>query len=182
MFTDYYATLGINENATQEEIKAAFRKQAVRWHPDMNPGQDTTVRMQQINEAYLILKDAEARTLYDREYARFKQHREQKAYSQRETSAKTGADQRGRKEHAPEQERQYEYADYHVYDELLKKWMNNARLQAVDLAIRTIRDFKDISKAGAGAFAKEATAGFFRYILFSIFILVIVAIARSCGN
>ena len=42
MFVDYYAVLEIEITATSEEIKAAFKKQALKWHPDKNQGKDTT--------------------------------------------------------------------------------------------------------------------------------------------
>ena len=52
MFKDYYSLLEIDETASQDEIKKAFRGQAVKWHPDRNKGLDTTSQMQAINEAY----------------------------------------------------------------------------------------------------------------------------------
>ena len=61
MFIDYYEVLEIKSTASIEEVKAAFKMQALKWHPDRNLGVDTTLRMQLINEAYLILKDVEAR-------------------------------------------------------------------------------------------------------------------------
>ena len=76
MFKDYYKILEVSQNATDEEIKKAFREQAIKWHPDRNQGTDTTLRMQEINEAHLILKDKEARTRYDIEYNKFKQYQE----------------------------------------------------------------------------------------------------------
>ena len=42
MFIDYYALLEVDFNATSEEIKIAFKKQALKWHPDRNLGKDTT--------------------------------------------------------------------------------------------------------------------------------------------
>lgn len=68
MFKDYYKILGISYPSTSEEIKNAFHKQAKRWHPDHNPGMDTTSKMQDIVEAYSILKDEESRRLYNCEY------------------------------------------------------------------------------------------------------------------
>jgi curved DNA-binding protein CbpA len=71
MFVDYYKILEIEINSTQQEIKAAFRKQAIKWHPDKNPNVDVNEKMQLINEAYLILKDEEARIHYDIEHKKF---------------------------------------------------------------------------------------------------------------
>ena len=68
MFKDYYSILGIPENVTPEQIKAAYRTQALKWHPDKNPDRDTTEQMKDINEAYSILSNADTRARYDKEY------------------------------------------------------------------------------------------------------------------
>ena len=49
--------LGIDVNSTQEEIKKAFRKLAIKYHPDKNPDNDTTAKFQEISNAYQILMD-----------------------------------------------------------------------------------------------------------------------------
>lgn len=54
------------------EIKVAYRKQCIKWRRDKNINIDTTQRMQDINQAYLILKDEETRSKYDIEYLKFK--------------------------------------------------------------------------------------------------------------
>lgn len=59
---DYYSILGVSRNATEEEIKQAFRRQAMRHHPDR--GGDS-VLFQDINEAYSVLSDSQKRTAYD---------------------------------------------------------------------------------------------------------------------
>lgn len=71
MFKNYYSILGITYPSTPEEINKAFRKQAMRWHPDHNQGVDTTTQMQEIIEAYTILKDEESRRLYNYKYEFF---------------------------------------------------------------------------------------------------------------
>ena len=63
----YYETLSVERTASDSDIKAAFRKQAMQWHPDRNPGDnDAEHRFKEINEAYEILKDADKRAAYDR--------------------------------------------------------------------------------------------------------------------
>src|SRR5690554_7321746 len=84
MFKDYYAILEIDVSASQDDIKAAFKKQALRCHPDRNIGKDTTLIMQDINEAKLILLDTEARERYNREYHRFTDFQRQKENENRD--------------------------------------------------------------------------------------------------
>jgi len=64
---DYYQILGIPENASQAEIKKAFRKLAFKHHPDTNPGreQEAAQRFKEINEAYGVLGDENRRRQYD---------------------------------------------------------------------------------------------------------------------
>jgi curved DNA-binding protein len=65
-YQDYYKVLGVDKKATQEEIKKAFRKLAVQYHPDKNPGnKQAEEQFKQINEAYEVLGDAEKRKKYD---------------------------------------------------------------------------------------------------------------------
>ncbi len=64
---DYYNILGIQKNATSEEIKKAFRKLAMQHHPDRNSGDKSAeVKFKELNEAYEILKDDQKRAAYDR--------------------------------------------------------------------------------------------------------------------
>ncbi|MCX7905596.1 MAG: DnaJ domain-containing protein [Elusimicrobiales bacterium] len=65
-YKDYYQILGISRNATQEEIKSAFRKLAMKYHPDKNPGnKEAEAKFKEINEAYEVLSDPQKRKLYD---------------------------------------------------------------------------------------------------------------------
>src|SRR5512137_2335106 len=65
-FKDYYATLGVDKNATDKEIKGAFRKLARKYHPDVNPGDKAAeAKFKEINEAYEVLGDPEKRKKYD---------------------------------------------------------------------------------------------------------------------
>lgn len=66
MAKDYYRILGVSRNATQDEIKSAFRKLALKYHPDRNPGdKDAEAKFKEINEAYEVLSNPEKRKLYD---------------------------------------------------------------------------------------------------------------------
>lgn len=76
-FVDYYKILGVDKNASQEEIKKAYRKLARKLHPDLNPNdKEAHKRFQQINEANEVLSDPEKRKKYD-QYGKDWQHAEQ---------------------------------------------------------------------------------------------------------
>src|SRR5437762_4003521 len=63
----FYDVLGVERTADESELKSAFRKLAMKWHPDKNPGDKTSeVRFKEINEAYEVLKDPQKRAAYDR--------------------------------------------------------------------------------------------------------------------
>jgi molecular chaperone DnaJ len=65
--SDYYEVLGINREATDQELKSAYRKQALRYHPDRNPGDHAAEeKFKQASEAYQVLSDADKRAAYDR--------------------------------------------------------------------------------------------------------------------
>ncbi len=66
-YKDYYKTLGVSKNATEKEIKSAFRKLAQQYHPDKNPGNKKAEdKFKEINEAYEVLGDPQKRAKYDR--------------------------------------------------------------------------------------------------------------------
>lgn len=65
-YKDYYKILGISKGATQDEIKKAFRKLAIKYHPDKNPGdKKSEEKFKEVNEANEVLSDAEKRKKYD---------------------------------------------------------------------------------------------------------------------
>ena len=64
-FKDYYDTLGVARDATQEDIKKAFRRLARKYHPDVSREKDAEARMKDVNEAHAVLSDPEKRAAYD---------------------------------------------------------------------------------------------------------------------
>ncbi|XP_033178257.1 dnaJ homolog subfamily B member 6-like [Bombus impatiens] len=64
---DYYNVLDVQQTATSEDIKKAYRKLALRWHPDKNPDnlEEANKRFKEISEAYEVLIDERKRSIYD---------------------------------------------------------------------------------------------------------------------
>lgn len=99
MFIDYYKILGLDKNATPEEIKKAYRRLARKYHPDLNPNdKDAKRNFQQINEANEVLSDPEKRKKYDQygsdwehaeDYQKAGQYQQQTAWSGSEPYAES---------------------------------------------------------------------------------------------
>ncbi|HZZ11319.1 MAG TPA: J domain-containing protein [Paraburkholderia sp.] len=91
-----YDTLGVDAHATDEEIKRAYRKAAMKWHPDRNSGAEDVARatFQEIKDAYAILSDTAQRKVYDQVYAeqmrgwQAQRARHQQAQAEREAAAR----------------------------------------------------------------------------------------------
>lgn len=91
-----YDTLGVHAHATSDEIKRAYRKAAMKWHPDRNAGAEAVARatFQEIKDAYAILSDAAQRKVYDAVYAEqmrgweARHARQQQAQAEREAAAR----------------------------------------------------------------------------------------------
>ncbi|KAJ3688434.1 hypothetical protein LUZ61_017598 [Rhynchospora tenuis] len=68
MGVDYYNVLKVNRNATEEDLKKAYRRLAMKWHPDKNPKEDIKIaeaKFKRISEAYEVLSDPQKRAIYD---------------------------------------------------------------------------------------------------------------------
>ena len=162
MFVDYYSILETTIDASPEEIRNAYRRMALRWHPDKNPGEDTLSSMQAVNEAHLILGDPEGRVRYDIEYRRYHQFKaSHEAEQQRKGSSST----------------QPQAEEYVFADETLQRWMQNARKQAAEFSRMTQREFMK----GAGAAAEEMGKSIVSYLIFSVVLLLIFAASKGCG-
>ena len=58
---DYYKILGVEKNASQQAIKTAYKKLALKWHPDRNKSPEAEAKFKEINKAYEVLSDKEKR-------------------------------------------------------------------------------------------------------------------------
>jgi curved DNA-binding protein len=84
-FIDYYKILGIDKNAAEKDIKAAYRKLARQYHPDLNPNDpEANKKFQQINEANEVLSDPEKRKKYDKYGENWQHGEEYEQYAQQQ--------------------------------------------------------------------------------------------------
>lgn len=176
MFKDYYEILEVPIGANQNAIKDAYRKQALKWHPDKHPYEDVTSIMQDINEAYAILKDPIKRQRYDQEYANFKKTPSRPAPEQNTSSEQ----RRGAYQNHSEgtQSHKSYYYEYNVQDEDLKEDIKNAQEYARKLVEEFLSELKRNSKLAAeGAWngAKEYVYGFIIFIFLGIVIRACVS-------
>lgn len=153
MFINYYEILGISKDADTEKIKSEYKSHALKWHPDKNPSVDTTIQMQLINEAYLILKNNEARARYDIEYDKYFEFINCK-------SSKRSA------------------SDYEIQDSVLNNWMKNAKNQAISLAKDAIDDINNMAKIGAEE-ALKSSGNQLLYQIIGGIILVLLGLILS---
>ena len=169
MFKDYYKILGISISADNAEIKRAYREMSMKWHPDRNPGLDVTAAMQDVNEAYAILKDTVKRSRYDEEYRRFRG-----AFEQKENNKEKVKDEERK---AAQSNWTYEYD---VQDENLREDIKSAREYAKELVEEFLKELKESSKAAAKGAATNAFNYAVAWVIAGIIITIIGGLLRTC--
>jgi DnaJ-class molecular chaperone len=158
MFLDYYQILSITSNSDATTIKRAYRSQASIWHPNVNKSEDALEKMKLINEAYIILKDAEARAKYDVEYHKFFKKMKSNSVSNDVLN------------------------DYKVEDEILEKWMENAKAKAAKIVMESLTDVLGATNAGLANIKEEFfTVSKYRILLIilSFMLLFYLIISRN---
>lgn len=166
MFVDYYAMLGITKSCSKKDIKRAFRRKANEWHPDKNKASDSTIKMQLLNEAYLLLMDDESRYRYDQQYSSFMAKKsKQTDFAFSDYDFEFQASQGNDNDHSRNRH------DFKYDDAELERWVKNARRQAKELAKRSLSDINNMTKEAFSAAFHETKY----YILLLLVLLFFVA-------
>jgi curved DNA-binding protein len=121
-FRDYYALLGVNKNASADDIKKAYRGLARKYHPDLNPGDNIAeAKFKEITEANEVLSDAEKRSQYDK-FGQYWKQSEQPSNNNRSTTRRTATT-------PPGDFNSVDFGQYNNFDdfvnELLGRFNNN---------------------------------------------------------
>lgn len=148
-FKDYYAILGIHHDATPNELRDAYRILSQKWHPDKNPDRDVTTIMQDINEAYAMLKDANRRERYDVEYSQYRVV----------ATRKEG-----------------EHDTYNVRDEEVAKDIQNAITYAKKLVDEFLKSLKKVSGNAARGAWEEAKGYVITGLILSLLSILVLCI------
>lgn len=173
MFKDYYAILRINYPSDEKEIKSAYRKQALKWHPDRNIERGTEEQMKDINEAYTILGDPISKGRYEKEYQMFKQI--QKVREKEYTSSTIHS--KNSKPYYSNEEFHYtkwQY-DYNVKDSSLKGDIKNAQRAAE----RYVEDFLAALNNNSKVAAKGVWDEVFPYIIVGIIMTIFILFIQT---
>ncbi|MBP5548133.1 MAG: DnaJ domain-containing protein [Bacteroidales bacterium] len=171
MFKDYYKILGITCFASPAEIKRAYREMSMKWHPDRNPNVDVTSMMQDINEAYAILKNEEKKARYNQEYAKFNRE-----FFGNDNIRGNTQEEKQRKE----TQKDWDY-DYEVKDDHLKEDINNAREYAKALVEEFLKSFRESSVAAVKGAATNAATYAFGWVVAGIILSLLGILIKSCN-
>lgn len=135
MIPNHYLTLRVTNTSSKSDIKKAYRKLALEFHPDRNRNSDAHEKFIEINEAYLILSDEEARIKYDREfYAFYKTSNNEKFTNNKENFSN----------HSNQDYKKTTSTESIFKDEDLNYWTKNARKQAEEFANMAFNEFSKL--------------------------------------
>lgn len=151
MFYDYFAILNINPDANKEEIKKAYRKQAMKWHPDVNNSPEAAEYMRLINEAYIILNDDEAREKYLKEYYLHK---------------------------APNIDDVFASINKNISDNILNNWIKQARQKAYQLNNLSLEEMFGTLKVAVFTFYKELFLYFLIGLISILFFFIFTILTK----
>lgn len=171
MFKDYYQILGIPFGSDSTTIKVAYREQSLKWHPDKHPEMNVTHKMQDINEAYAILKDSETKQRYDNEYLLFAKHHKQAGNQPSDSNTSDSANPNYSTNNNGNNPQSY--YNYTVNDETLNEDIFRARAYAKTLVEEFLTGLKENSKlALKGAWDNSVgyLAGFIVLFFISVFL------------
>lgn len=161
-FIDYYSVLGVLNTASTNELKIAYRSLVKKYHPDINHSSDATAKMQLLNEAYLILSDPEAKTIYDVEWIRYHETK--------------GGESQTKQSPPDNNEEQATGKNYHFESDLLRDWIEKAQKQAGDITAQAVKDTGGIVKAAG----KGAVSGIIQVLGYFVIINIIFLFVKSC--
>jgi len=148
---DYYSVLFVSPDATDAQIKNAYRSLARKTHPDRNASKEATSQMQSLNEAYMILREPEKKRFYDEEYRAYQKWTEFQGASSDSDS------------------------EYVVRDETLNEWINEAAEKARTIGVQILDDTKELlGVAGNELWKNMIIYGVLTFLLY----LLAVAMAR----
>jgi len=148
MFKDYYRILGIEKNSNNTQIKKAFYTKSKICHPDKNPGRDTTFEMQDIIEAYLVLKNKQSRFRYDQEYSVF-----EKVHNYYDN-------------HTDE--------DYEIKDDYLKSLTNEIRTKIRKSSLHIITDLRGIINSAYNESKTEVLRSIKFFLIYLVIIIIVL--------
>lgn len=175
-FKDYYLILEISNTATFDEIKSSYRRLSLLYHPDKNLGKDTTSIMQDINEAYYILKDDIKRARYDQEYRRFKNSVSFKDSIKQDNNTFHKNNTTEKNSNSAYDKYRWEYT-YDVYDDNVRQDISDARIYAKEIIDKFIKNIKqDSVKAAKGAWSEMESYIIVAIVWFIISIIIIHSI------
>ncbi len=171
-FIDYYSVLELPFTTSTIEIKSAYRALVKKYHPDINHSPNATAKMQLLNEAYLILSDAQAKALYDIERKRYFEANQSQARQSSQQSSYQSATHSTQRPNTESESGQ----GYTFESDTLRDWVEKARQQAKDITAQAVIDAGGIIKEAGNGIAN----GVGRVIVYFVAINIIFLLAKGC--